>query len=81
MQLAILHRGEMIVDNFFVISGLLVAYVHLQVIPKKGLDLLRSSVSKIARLVLMNCYLYCSRYAVTLGRCIRSQCICAFVCV
>jgi len=47
--IAVLHRGEMIVENYFVISGMLVAYVHLQVIPSKGFNLLLSNVLRIAR--------------------------------
>jgi len=46
---ASLHHGEMIVDNFFVISGMLVAYVYLQVIPRIGFNLLHASVLRISR--------------------------------
>jgi peptidoglycan/LPS O-acetylase OafA/YrhL len=49
MRTAVFHRGEMIVDNFFVISGMLVAYVHLQVSARKGFNLLHDIVLRTAR--------------------------------
>jgi peptidoglycan/LPS O-acetylase OafA/YrhL len=49
VRFAVLHRGEMLVDNFFVISGMLVAYIYLQVIPRIGFNLLLSIVVRISR--------------------------------
>jgi len=77
VRLALLHRGELIVDNFFLISGLLVAYILLQELPRKKLRLLHLILFRIIRYVHVNCVLYKSGLDVSVYRCI--SCYCTFV--
>jgi peptidoglycan/LPS O-acetylase OafA/YrhL len=49
VRLALMHRGETVVDNFFLISGFVVAYILLQELHRKRFNPLNFILNRIMR--------------------------------